>query len=146
MPKDKKNKSESRLKMKKNVGVMINYPVGDFLIRLKNASLTRKKSIEVPSTKFVKTIAETLKKEGYLDEVIEKDAKLVVSLSFRKKSPNLTYVKLISTPGLRIYMDAEKIESIKGPSIFLVSTPKGIMTSRQAVKSRLGGEVIAEIL
>lgn len=54
-------------------------------------------------------------------------------------------LKLVSKPGLRIYMTADELEKKKGPSIYLISTPLGIISARQAIKSRVGGEVIAEI-
>ena len=54
-------------------------------------------------------------------------------------------IKLISKPGLRIYLGADEIAKKKSPSIYLVSTPKGVISSLQAVKERVGGEVIAEI-
>lgn len=127
----------------KSVG---NYPVGDFLIRIKNASMAGKKTFEFPLNKFVLSVAKTLVKEKYLREVIEEDGLLKVSLNYRKKEPVITNIKLISTPGLRVYMQVEELEAKKGPSIFIISTPQGIMSSKEAIKKKSGGEVIAEVL
>ncbi len=55
-------------------------------------------------------------------------------------------IKLISKPGLRIYKSVDELEKIKRPTIFLVSTPKGILSSKKAIKQRIGGEILAEIL
>ena len=123
-----------------------NYPIGDFLIRLKNISLTNRKSLEVNSSKLIKTTARLLQKEGYLEDVTETNGKLTLSLKFHKKNPILVDVKLISKPGLRVYMGREDLAAIKGPSFFIISTSKGLMTTREALKKGLGGEVIAEIL
>lgn len=123
-----------------------NYPVGEFLIKLKNASMAKNKLVTILANKEIVAIAEELKKLGFLDEVKKDKEKLNVSLAFRFKKPVLTGLKLVSKPGLRIYMGVDEIEKKKGPSTYLISSPKGIISSREAVKNRMGGEVIAEIL
>jgi small subunit ribosomal protein S8 len=123
----------------------INYSIGDFLVRIKNATLAGRKEMEVDNTKLIESIAKVLKKEGILTEVKKKEGILTVKLAYRKKEPILMDLKLISRPGLRIYMGADELSAIKGPSYFVLSTPKGIMTSREAIKERIGGEVIVEI-
>ncbi len=125
---------------------MINYPIGDFLIQLKNARLANVKEVSVKKTKFIKEVAELLKKEGYLNSVEEKDGNLVVSLKHHKKSPVILNIKLVSKPGLRIYMSTRELSAKRGASTFIVSTPKGVMTTKSAIKSGAGGEIIAEIL
>lgn len=81
-----------------------------------------------------------------MDEVKEKDGKLKARIAYRKKEPIILDIRLISKPGLRIYMSVGELEKIKGPSIFIVSTNKGVMTNKDAIKKRLGGEVIAEVM
>lgn len=125
---------------------MTNYPVGDFLIRLKNASLARKKDVVVPMSKLIKSLALTLKDLGYLSQVEEEEGNLRVKIAYHKKEPLLSDVRIISKPGLRVYMGVEELRKRRGPYIALVSTPKGIMSSKKAIKERLGGEVIAEVL
>lgn len=125
---------------------MQTYPVGDFLIRIKNASLANKKEVEVFSSNFVKEVAKTLKDEGFLNTVEEKKGKISVTLAFSHKKPVVMDIKLISRPGLRIYKSVDELEKIKRPSIFLISTPKGVLSSQKAIKQRMGGEVLAEIL
>ena len=134
-------RKEKKLKMKS-----INYPVGDFLIRVKNASLARRKTVDFPANKFVAAVAECLVKERYLDDAQTDQGVLRVSLSYRKKEPMITAVKLVSKPGLRVYMKVEDLVKIKSPSILILSTPDGIMSSREAIKKKLGGEVIVKIL
>ncbi len=123
-----------------------NYPVGAFLISLKNASMAKNKLVTVKANNEIVAIAEALKKLGYVDEVKKDKEMLNVSLAFRFKKPVLMNLKLVSKPGLRIYMGVDEIEKKKGPSTYLISSPKGIISTRDAVKTRTGGEVIAEIL
>ncbi len=124
---------------------MTNYPVGDFLIRVKNAALARKRDVVVMNTKLINEVAKVLKKEGFLDEIRESKGELLASLVFRKKEPILLGIKLVSKPGLRIYMGVDELKMRRGPSVFIISTPKGVMSSDEAKKKRLGGEVIAEV-
>lgn len=123
-----------------------NYPAGDFLVRIKNAALARRRNVTIGKTKLIKAIAEVLKKEGFVQEVKTDGKNLVVQITYRKKEPVLMKVELISKPGLRIYMSADELDSFKGPEIFIVSTSKGIVSSKEAIKKRMGGEVIVRIL
>lgn len=125
---------------------MSNYPIGDFLIRIKNASLSRKSEVSFPKNKLVMAAGEALKKAGFLDSIEKKDDCLVAHITYKKGEPAILKLKLISRPGLRIYMGVDELEKKRGASIYLLSTPKGIITSREAKKIRVGGEVIAEIL
>jgi small subunit ribosomal protein S8 len=123
-----------------------NYPVGDFLIKLKNASMAGNKEVKVAASNKILAIAEALKKLGFLDGVKKEKDGIAVTLAFKNKKPLLMDVKLMSKPGLRIYMSADEIGKKKGPSIYLITSPAGIISSREAIKTRMGGEVIAEIL
>jgi len=122
-----------------------NYSIGDFLIKVKNASMAKNKELTVTSNKQIEAIALGLKKLGYLDSVTKEKSLIKLVLTFKNKRPLLTDLKLVSKPGLRIYMGVTEIEKKKGPSTYLISTPIGIIASRQAIKERVGGEVIAEI-
>jgi len=124
---------------------MVNYSIGDFLIKVKNASMAKNKELTVTSNKQIEAIALGLKKLGYLDSVTKEKSLIKLALTFKNKRPLLTDLKLVSKPGLRIYMGVTEIEKKKGPSTYLISTPIGIIASRQAIKERVGGEVIAEI-
>lgn len=123
----------------------VNYPLGDFLTRVKNSAMAGNKRLEVPVTKLVVAVAECLKKAGYFDEVKKTKDSLSIALTFKDKKPLITDVKLVSKPGRRIYLSSKEIGKKRGPSRYLISTPKGIMTTNQALKSNMGGEVIAEI-
>ena len=125
---------------------VVNFPIGDFLIQIKNAALARNREIEVRKTKLILNVAELLKKEGYLEEVKDEGDSLSVKLTYRRKEPMLLNIKIVSKPGLRIYKKADELLKERGPSIFIISTPEGILTSKEAVKKRVGGEVLAEIL
>ncbi len=124
---------------------MTNYPVGDLLIRIKNAVRAKNGETSAPHTKFSFAVAKALQKAGYLAEVSQKDGDINMKLAYSHKEPVLIDIKLVSKPGRRIYAGVREIEKKKGPSIFLVSTPEGILTSIEVLKAGKGGEVVAEI-
>ena len=90
-------------------------------------------------------VALALKKSGYISEIKNDKGILTVNLSYKNKMPVLRSLKLVSKPGLRVYKSIAEIEKHKSPSIFLISTPKGILSNKEAVKQRLGGEVLVEV-
>ncbi len=147
MPKTKKQKKEKVLgfQQAERVGE-VNYPVGDFLVRIKNACLAGYKTVTLKSSMKIKAIAQALEREGFLDDVSEVDGNLNIRIAFRSKEPLLMDIKLISKPSLRVYKGVAEIESLKGPSLLLISTPLGILSSKEAIKKRVGGEIIAEVL
>lgn len=133
------------MKKQTNKFKMVNYSVGDFLIKIKNTVMAKNKELIVSTNKGNLAIAEALKKFGYLDNIKKEKDSLTLSLAFRNKRPLLINLRLVSKPGLRIYLGVDEIEKKKGPSTYLISSPKGIISSREAIKQRIGGEVIAEI-
>ncbi len=96
-------------------------------------------------TKLIKATALALKKAGFLESVKSKDKVLTVRLAFHKKEPKLIDLKLVSKPGLRIYMKVDELQKKKGSSIYILSTPKGILSTKEALKEGVGGEVIVEL-
>lgn len=139
---------EKFLELERQVGNnnMTNYQIGDFLIRLKNASMANIKEVVFPKTKLVLEVAKILKIEKFLDSVEEKDGNVIVKLSIFSKKPVLSNVTIISKPGLRIYMSADELEKIKTPDVYILTTPKGVLSGKMARKLRVGGEVIAKII
>lgn len=135
------------LELERRVGNManINYPAGDFLIQIKNALMAGKRTISVKNTKFIENIAQAMKKEGFLEDVSISDKMLSVKMKTAKKRPLIIDIKLVSKPGMRVYIKAEELEKQNKPFIYLLSTPKGVIFSKEAVQKRVGGEIIAKI-
>jgi len=132
--------------------MVVNDPIGDMLIRIKNGYLARKDVVEVPYSKMKEEIAKLLVKEGYLKNLksqmsnVKSGKILRIELKYEGKRPAIEGVKRISKPGVRIYAKAGEIPKVKyGFGITIVSTSKGIMTGREAKKKNLGGEVICQV-
>lgn len=125
-------------------------PIADMLTRIRNAIRASKTEVSMPSSKLKVTIAEQLKKAGYLADVkVEKGTPrdtLVVTISKPGESTTINEITRMSTPGRRLYSSAAEIPRIKsGRGIVLVSTSKGVMTGEEAKKARLGGELICKV-
>lgn len=118
--------------------------VGDLLIRLKNGYRAARKEVEVINSKLAQAILEVLKKEGYLQNYKVDGRIITVTLKYDKKAPSLTDVKRVSKPGLRVYQNSKNLPRVlNGLGIAIISTPRGVMTDKQARKESLGGEVMA---
>jgi small subunit ribosomal protein S8 len=124
----------------------INYTVGDSLIKIKNAALAGQKMVEIKNTKMVKNVVDVLLKLGFVSEIKSKDGLLEVYLAYKRKAPVLSNIKLVSKPGLRVYWDIKKLKNYRSASVLLISTSKGVLSSKDALKEGVGGEVIAEVL
>ncbi len=126
------------------------YTVGDFLTRIKNGYMARKKNVRAPFAKASEALGKILKEEGYIKDirVLEEDNKkyLEVELLYKNRRPSLNGVKLFSTPAAHVYVN--KLGLRKGLNEFgltIVSTSKGVMTGRQAHEKKLGGELICKV-
>ncbi len=122
-----------------------NFPIGDYLIRIKNMAQAKGSLVTDRATNKRVAIAKALEKAGFVENVKVIKGILTLNIRFSHKSPILMDIKLVSKPGKRVYFKLDDIEAKKGPSTYLVSTPKGILTSKELKKLGIGGEVIAEI-
>lgn len=129
----------------------MNDPIGDFIIRIKNAGNTKKESVLVPFSKTKLAIAELLSDKGYLGAVTKKNkgnAKFLnVELLYGGDGrPTVSGVKRISKPSRRLYEKSKDIRKFRrGFGISVFSTPKGIMADMDAKKNNLGGEFLFNI-
>ncbi len=127
-------------------------PIADMLIKIKNASRAHKReALSVPYSRLKFTIAAALLKAGYLAEVTKKARKTKNILEFTvafgiEGKPAVTDVKRLSKPSRRVYLGVGDIRPVRnGYGALLLSTPKGILTDREAKKEHVGGEVLFSI-
>jgi len=126
-------------------------PVADLLARLRNAIHARQQKIELPASKLKLEIARILKEEGYISnyKVAEEKGRRVLRLFLKYDAGNeasITKLVRISRPGCRVYVRRSEIPRVLGGlGINILTTPKGVMTGRQARRQGVGGEVLCEI-
>ena len=122
-------------------------PIADMLSRIRNAQLAEKASVSMPSSKVKVAIAAVLKEEGYVEKFTvnpgEGKPVLDIELKYYAGRPVIERIERISKPGLRIYKGSEDIPRVmNGLGVAIVSTPKGVMSGRKALASKVGGEVL----
>ena len=125
-------------------------PIADLLTRIRNAVMVGKNEIRVPSSKLKKVVAEQLKKNHYLVDVKVESGKprdtLVITINKPGENSTINEITRMSKPGRRMYVGANEIPRIKsGRGLVLVSTSKGVITGHEAVKQRLGGELLLKV-
>lgn len=127
------------------------YTVADFIIRVKNASAAHRKEVVMPYSKIAKAIAKLLVKEGYLADVregeVEGKKKIMVGIRYVRRKPVVSNVEIISKPSLRMHLNHSQlqVEQRRKAMVLVVSTSQGLMTSREALKKGVGGELLFKI-
>ena len=126
-------------------------PIADFLSRLRNGIMARHKTVVAPSSKIKVRIAQILKDEGYVQDCAEEaqGGRKLLTVTLRyddHNAPVIEGIQRISRPGLRSYVNADKLPKVRGGlGMAIVSTSKGVMTDHQARKDRVGGEVLCHV-
>jgi small subunit ribosomal protein S8 len=125
-------------------------PIADLLTRIRNAAMVGKHEVRVPSSKIKKVVAEQLKKNKYLTDVKIETGKprdtLVITINKPGESSVINEITRLSKPGRRVYVSADDIPRVKsGRGLVLISTSKGVITGHEAVKQRLGGELLLKV-
>jgi small subunit ribosomal protein S8 len=126
-------------------------PVADFLTRIRNAMRARHQKLDIPASKLKAEIARILKEEGYISNYkpTEEDGMKVIRVYLKYGANNESVIrdlKRISRPGCRIYQGKNEIRRVQGGfGIAILTTPKGVMTGRQARREGVGGELLCEV-
>jgi small subunit ribosomal protein S8 len=129
----------------------MNYLIADFIIRIKNSALAKRKEVVLPFSNINREIGKVLVKEGFLESIKEQGEKgkkeLIAVVSYDDRLPVMTDVEVISKPSLRVYYPSKRILEIgkRGRRKVVVSTSQGVMTALEASKKGLGGEILFAI-
>ena len=124
-------------------------PVADLLTRIRNALMRKKSSVSVPYSKLKHELVKLLVKEGFLSDVkkVKKDFdELDITLKYFKDEPVIKELTRESKPGLRKYISYKDIKPHKGGlGLKVLTTSKGLMTDKDAIREEIGGEVICRV-
>ena len=125
--------------------------IADMLTRIRNANSAKHDTVQIPASNMKKAIAQILVDEGYVKsfKVIDDGKQGMIEIALKygpNKSQVITGLRRVSKPGLRIYTNCEEMPKVmKGLSVAILSTSKGVMTDKEARKANVGGEVLAFI-
>ncbi|HEY0309080.1 MAG TPA: 30S ribosomal protein S8 [Acidobacteriaceae bacterium] len=126
-------------------------PVADFLTRIRNSIRARHQKLDVPASKLKAEIARILKEEGYIAnyKATEEDGHKIIRVYLKYTASNEAVIRdlsRISRPGCRVYVGRDEIRRVQGGlGICILTTPKGVMTGRQARREGVGGEILCEV-
>ena len=126
-------------------------PISDMLTRIRNAVRARHPRVEIPHSHMKMAIASILKAEGYVTGVaaVEKGKFRSIRITLRyddEGSPVLSGIQMVSRPGRRIYAGSREIPPVMGGlGLSIVSTPKGVLSGRDARKAGVGGEIVCQV-
>jgi len=130
---------------------MMTDPIADMLTRIRNGVSARLTKVDMPTSKLKIELARILKEEGYIQNYkdIEDDKHGTLRVFLRRIADGSEVVqglKRVSRPGCRIYVPKEKIPKVQGGlGINILSTSRGLMTGRQAVREGVGGEILCNV-
>jgi len=125
-------------------------PIADLFTRIRNANQMRHESVTVPHSKLKVEIAKILLDEGFINGYkVEGDLKknVIIELKYGRANERvISGIKRVSKPGLRVYAKSNELPRVlNGLGLAIISTPKGLMSEKQARKENVGGEVIAYV-
>lgn len=125
-------------------------PIADMLTRIRNAIMVRKSEVSLPHSNNKQAIAQILKSNGFVKDVVVSDARvgktLKVVINTDHENAKITEIVRLSKPGRRYYVGSNEIPTVKrGRGIVIVSTSKGVMTGAQAREQKVGGELICKV-
>lgn len=126
-------------------------PVADMLTRIRNACLARHRRVDMPVSKLKVEIARLLRDNHYIQEfqVLDDGRHGLLRLYLKYHSgdePVIRELRRVSTPGLRRYVGVRQIPRVRnGLGMAILSTPKGLMSDRDARTAHLGGELLAVV-
>src|SRR5258706_8647384 len=128
----------------------MNAPIADMLTRIRNAHRALLPAVEMPHSKLKESIANILKKEGYVAEVLVEGGtptrSIKLKLKYEGRKGVIEGLRRVSSPGLRRYVGATEIPRVRGGlGTAILSTSHGVMTGVQARKNNLGGEILCYI-
>jgi small subunit ribosomal protein S8 len=130
---------------------MISDPIADMLTRVRNAIRARHPKADVPASRLKIEIARILKEEGYIAtyKVVEEGAKKTIRIYLKYGSDNapvISAIERVSRPGCRVYVGQTEIPRVLGGmGINILTTPRGVMTGRDAHKEHIGGEILCRV-
>jgi len=129
-----------------------NDTISDMLTRIRNATLARHQTVDIPSTKMTRSIATVLQEEGFIESSSDGgegiNRKVTITLKYKGKTrqPIIRKLSRVSKPGLRVYSNRKELPRVLGGiGIAIISTSSGVMTDRDARRQGIGGEVLCYV-
>jgi small subunit ribosomal protein S8 len=129
----------------------VNDPIGDLLTRIRNGQAARLTAVSAPASKMRANLLDVLKREGYIrDFSVHKNdngaSEISIELKYSEGLPVIKEIKRVSKPGRRLYSKIKDVPKVyNGLGISILSTPRGVLSDREAREANVGGEVLCRV-
>lgn len=125
-------------------------PIADMLTRVRNGMMARQAEVEMPASKLKASIAAVLQSEGYINgyevQPDDKQGVLRIQLKYKANKSVIEGLKRVSKPSRRVYVAHDEIPKVlSGLGVNILSTPKGVMSDKQARQKKVGGEILCAV-
>ena len=125
-------------------------PIADMLTVIRNGILVRREKVDTPHSKLKVSILEILRRSNFIDNyevsVDGNKKRFQIGWLYDSDKPAIEGLRRVSKPGLRVYMNNKELSKFFGSrGISVISTPEGVMTSQQAWKKGIGGELLCHV-
>ena len=130
---------------------MVSDPIADMLTRIRNGLKAKFPKVDVPSSRLKLEIARILKDEGYIlnYKIVDEDGHKAIRVYLKYQetgSPTISSLERVSRPGCRVYVGSREIPKVLGGlGISILTTPKGVMTGKEANRQNVGGELLCRV-
>jgi small subunit ribosomal protein S8 len=124
----------------------MNDPIADLLTRIRNAIMRGKVTVSIPKSTIKEDIVKVLYDRGFIKsyEIVDND--IVVTLKYKKGENRISGIVRVSKPSLRIYSSYRRIPKVlNGLGFYIISTPQGVISDKDAIEKKLGGELICKV-
>ena len=131
--------------------MLINDPIGDLLTRIRNGQAAQLLAVTSPPSKMRTSVLDVLKREGYIRDYSLKDRKeggkeLKIELKYSEGQPVIREISRVSRPGRRVYSQIKDVPRVfNGLGISILSTPRGVLSDKEAREANVGGEVLCRV-
>lgn len=131
--------------------MLVNDPLGDMLTRIRNGQSARLTTIKSPASKLRANVLEVLKREGYIRDFSVKQnenggGEINVELKYSEGQPVIREIARVSKPGRRVYSQVKDVPRVyNGLGISILSTPRGVLSDKEARAANVGGEVLCRV-
>ena len=131
--------------------MLINDPIGDLLTRIRNGQSARLTAVMSPASKMRASLLEVLKREGYIRDYSTQKAdngmsQFSIELKYSEGQPVIKEIKRVSKPGRRVYSQIKDVPKVyNGLGISILSTPRGVLSDKEAREANVGGEVLCRV-
>jgi small subunit ribosomal protein S8 len=124
-----------------------NYLLADMLAKLRNGQKARMSVVKHMKTNLCENVLDALIREGVVSNYSSSSKDLHIELKYSNNEPAITKISCVSRPGRRVYTSVKSLWDVhKGLGFLILSTPKGVLSDKEARRLNVGGEILCKVV